>query len=88
MPAPGTTGPRRCPCGRGNQARHRLSRTGNRQLNCAIQRIAVTQMRCHLPAQAYLKARIAAGDTKTEALRALKRRRSEIVYRARVIPVQ
>jgi transposase len=62
--------------------RHRLARTGNRQLNCAIHRIAVTQIRCHPDAQAYLKHRIAAGDTKTEALRALKRRLSDIVYRA------
>ena len=62
--------------------RHRLSRTGNRQLNCAIHRIAVTQIRCHPDAQAYLKHRIAAGDTKTEALRALKRRLSDVVYRA------
>jgi transposase len=66
----------------GNQTRHRLSRTGNRQLNCAIHRIAVTQIRCNPAAQAYLKSRIAAGDTKTEALRALKRRLSDIVYRA------
>jgi transposase len=65
-----------------NRTRHRLSRTGNRQLNCAIHRIAVTQLRCHPPAQVYVKARIAAGDTKTEALRALKRRLSDIVYRA------
>jgi transposase len=65
-----------------NRTRHRLSRTGNRQLNCAIHRIAVTQIRCHPPAQTYLKDRIAAGDTKTEALRALKRRLSDIVYRA------
>jgi transposase len=66
----------------GNQTRHRLSRTGNRQLNCAIHRIAVTQIRCHPPAQSYLKARMAAGNTKIEALRALKRRLSDIVYRA------
>jgi transposase len=66
----------------GNQARHRLSRIGNRQLNCAVHRIAVTQMRCHPPAQAYLKQRMAAGDTKAEALRALKRRLSDTVYRA------
>ena len=65
-----------------NHTRHRLSRTGNRQLNCAIHRIAVTQIRCHPDAQAYLKSRIAAGDTKTEALRALKRRLSDIIYRA------
>lgn len=64
----------------GNRTRHRLSRTGNRQLNCAIHRIAVTQIRCS--AQAYLKRRIATGDTKTEAPRALKRRLSDIVYRA------
>jgi transposase len=66
----------------GNRTRHRLSRTGNRQLNCAIHRIAVTQIRCSPDAQAYLKRRIAAGNTKTEALRALKRRLSDIVYRA------
>jgi transposase len=65
-----------------NKTRHRLSRTGNRQLNCAIHRIAVTQIRCHPDARDYLKRRIAAGDTKTEALRALKRRLSDIVYRA------
>jgi transposase len=69
------------PAWSGNPARHRLSRTGNRQLNCAIHRIAVTQKRCHPPAQAYLKNRIAAGDTRTEALRALKRRISDAVYR-------
>jgi transposase len=65
----------------GNQTRHRLSRTGNRQLNCAIHRIAVTQKRCHPAAQAYLQRRAAAGDTPAEALRALKRRLSDIVYR-------
>jgi transposase len=61
--------------------RHRLSRTGNRQLNCAIHRIAITQIRCHPGAQAYLKRRMSAGDSKTEALRALKRRLSDIIYR-------
>jgi transposase len=65
-----------------NRTRHRLSRTGNRQLNCAIHRIAVTQIRCHPEAQAYLQQRMAAGDTRTEALRALKRRLSDTVYRA------
>jgi transposase len=69
------------PAWSGNPARHRLSRTGNRQLNCAIHRIAVTQKRCHPPAQAYLKNRATAGDTPTEALRALKRRLSDIIYR-------
>jgi transposase len=70
------------PAWSGNNVRHRLSRTGNRQLNCAIHRIAVTQMRRSPQAQTYLKHRIAAGHTKTEALRALKRRISDAVYRA------
>lgn len=70
------------PAWSGNRTRHRLSRTGNRQLNCAIHRIAVTQIRCHPPAQAYLQQRMAAGATKAEALRALKRRLSDTVYRA------
>ena len=46
-----------------------------------IHRIAVTQKRCHPGAQAYLQHRAAAGDTPAEALRALKRRLSDIVYR-------
>jgi transposase len=70
------------PAWSGNRTRHRLSRTGNRQLNCALHRIAVTQKRCHPPAQAYLARRATAGSTPAEALRALKRRLSDIVYRA------
>jgi transposase len=65
----------------GNRERHRLSRTGNRQLNAAIHRIAITQMRCHPDARAYLDRRLANRNTKTEALRALKRRLSDVVYR-------
>jgi transposase len=64
-----------------NRIRHRLSRTGNRQLNAAIHRIAVTQMRVHQDAKAYLERRTAMGNTKTEALRALKRKLSDVVYR-------
>ena len=66
----------------GNRERHRLSRTGNRQLNAAIHRIAITQARCHDDAIAYLNRRAALGDTPTEARRALKRRLSDVVYRA------
>jgi len=69
----------------GNRVRHRLSRTGNRQLNAAIHRIAVTQMRIHDDAKTYLKRRIAMGNTKTEALRALKRKLSDVVYRALLV---
>lgn len=65
-----------------NRVRHRLSRTGNRQLNAAIHRIAITQMRIHEPAKAYLERRVSNGNTKTEALRALKRKLSDVVFRA------
>jgi transposase len=69
----------------GNNVRHRLSRTGNRQLNAAIHRIAITQMRIHQPAKDYLERRIAMGNTKTESLRALKRKLSDVVYRAMLV---
>lgn len=66
----------------GNTVRHRLSRTGNRQLNTSIHRMAVTQIRIHDEARAYLERRIAMGNTKTEAIRALKRNLSDVVYRS------
>lgn len=65
-----------------NNVRVRLRRTGNRQLNCAIHRMAITQMRMNNEAKAYLEKRMANGNTKTEAIRSLKRRLSDVVYRA------
>jgi transposase len=65
-----------------NRARHRLSRTGNRQLNAAIHRIALTQARCHPDARALLARRKASGDGGMEALRILKRRLSDVVFKA------
>jgi transposase len=65
----------------GNTVRHRLSRGGNRQLNVALHRIAITQVRLGGLAKAYVEHRRAAGDTKTEALRALRRRLSDEVFR-------
>ena len=65
----------------GNQPRHRLSRGGNRQLNAALHRIAVTQLQRPGPGRDYLEKRMAAGDTKTEAIRALRRRISDAVFR-------
>jgi transposase len=65
-----------------NQARHRLSRTGNRQLNAALHRIAMTQARCHPPAKDLITRRKAGGDGGLEALRVLKRRLSDVVYQA------
>jgi len=66
----------------GNRERHRLSRSGNRQLNAAIHRVAITQARCHPDAGAYLARRRERANTPTEARRALKRRLSDTVYRA------
>jgi transposase len=65
----------------GNSTRHRLSRSGNRQVNAALHRIAITQWRGLGLGQAYMQRRMAAGDTKTEALRLLRRRISDEVYR-------
>ena len=65
----------------GNQERHRLSRGGNRQLNLALHRIAITQMRMDERGRAYIEHRRSAGDTKTEAIRALRRRISDEVFR-------
>lgn len=68
----------------GNRERHRLSRTGNRQLNAAIHRIALTQARYHPDAIAFIERRTERGDSGKEAIRALKRRLSDVVYRAMV----
>jgi len=65
----------------GNHERHRLNRGGNRQLNVALHRIAITQMRLGGPASAYIARRLAMGNTKTEAIRALRRQISDEVYR-------
>ncbi|WP_040785754.1 IS110 family transposase [Nocardia pneumoniae] len=67
-----------------NRARHRLSRTGNRQLNAAIHRIALTQARCHPDARALLARRKAGGDGGMEAMRILKRRLSDVIFRAMI----
>jgi transposase len=65
----------------GDRTRFRLNRGGNRQLNAAMHRIAITQMRLSGRGRVYFDQRMAAGDTKTEALRMLRRRISDEVYR-------
>jgi transposase len=69
----------------GNIVRHRLNRGGNRQLNLALHRIAITQLRGAGPGRDYVVHRMAAGDTKTEAIRALRRRISDEVFRRMTI---
>ncbi|HXB37824.1 MAG TPA: IS110 family transposase [Acidimicrobiales bacterium] len=63
-----------------NTTRFRLNRGGNRQVNTALHRIAVTQLRAG-PGKDYVERRMAMGNTKTEAIRALRRRISDEVYR-------
>ena len=57
----------------GRVQRHRLDRGGNRQLNCALYRIAITQARYHPPARAYLERKQTEGKSRREAIRCLKR---------------
>jgi transposase len=65
----------------GNAERHRLNRGGNRQLNLVLHRIALTQMRLGGRGHDYIEHRRTCGDTKKEAIRALRRRISDEVYR-------
>jgi len=66
----------------GPRARHRLNPRGNRKLNHAMHLIAVTQIRnAHSPGRAFYDRKLAEGKTKKEALRALKRRISDAVWR-------
>ena len=64
----------------GKHQRHRLDRGGNRQLNCALHRIAITQGRVHAPARAYLERKQSEGKTRREAIRCLKRQLARTVY--------
>ncbi len=64
-----------------NNARFRLNRGGNRQTNAALHRIAITQIRIHPDAQAFIARRLEGGSTKREALRLLKRKLANVAYR-------
>jgi transposase len=63
------------------RGRVRLTRSGNRQLNAAIHRIAVTQIRLDGPGRAYYKKKKAEGKNSSEALRCLKRRIARTVFK-------
>lgn len=69
----------------GPTKRHRLNQRGNRQLNHAMHIAAVTQIRNDTPGRAYYQRKIDEGKTKKEAMRALKRKISDAVYRQLVI---
>ena len=69
------------PASSGNRQRHRLNRGGNRQINAALHRIAITQLRLGGEAKVYVARRMSSGNTKAEAIRALRRQLSDEVYR-------
>src|SRR6478609_1032999 len=65
----------------GDQVRHRLSRLGNRQINRTLHIMATVQLRNQTEGRVYYDRRKHEGKTSNEAMRALKRRLSDIVYR-------
>ena len=68
----------------GDQRRHRLSRAGNRRINRVLHVMAIVQLRHDTPGRAYYRRRLAEGKTRMEAMRCLKRRLSDVVYRQMV----
>ena len=61
------------PVSSGRTDRHRLDRGGNRQINAAIHRVAVTRARCHAETIEYIARKKTEGKTHREAIRCLKR---------------
>lgn len=59
---------------------HRLSRRGNRRLNAAIHMVALSQLSHDSPGRAYLQRRMGEGKTRREAMRALKRQLTNVIY--------
>jgi transposase len=68
----------------GDQNRHRLSRAGNRRINRVLHIMAVVQLRHDTEGRRYFRRKLAAGKTPMEAMRALKRRLSDVVYKQMV----
>jgi transposase len=68
------------PASSGRSDRHRLDRGGNRQLNCALHRLAISKGRLDPESAAYLARKQAEGKTRREALRCLKRQLARRVW--------
>jgi transposase len=73
-------------CSSGKQQRHRLNRGGNRQANTALRRIAVTRLQHDPRTQDYYARRTAAGKTRKEIIRELKRYIAREAYRELIRP--
>jgi transposase len=72
----------------GEQIRHRLSRAGNRRMNHVLHIAAIVQIRHDTEGRAYYRRKLAESRTPMEALRCLKRRLSDVVYRQLVADAQ
>jgi transposase len=68
--------------------RHRLSLAGNRHLNYALHMVATCQARSDARGGTYYRKKIAEGKSHKEALRCLKRRISDAVYKSLVADLQ
>jgi transposase len=68
----------------GKVVRHRLSLGGNRRLNYALHMVATSQARSDAPGGAYYRKKLAEGKSRKEALRCLKRRVCDAVYKSLV----
>ena len=66
----------------GENKRHRLNQRGNRQLNWAIHVVAITQLRQPCAGREYYDRKRAEGKNTKEAIRALKRQLSNVIYRS------
>jgi transposase len=64
----------------GKVQRHRLDRGGNRQLNAALYRVAITQARYHPAARVYLERKQAEGKSRRDAIRCLKRTLVRVIF--------
>jgi transposase len=68
----------------GEVVRHKLSLAGNRKLNYALHMVAVCQARSDARGGGYYRKKIAEGKSRKEALRCLKRRVCDAVFRSLV----
>ena len=68
------------PASSGKTNRHRLSRGGDRQANCALHRMVLVRLRHHEPTKEYMRRRTAEGMAKKEVIRCLKRYVAREVY--------
>ena len=69
------------PASSGPNTRHRLNRSGDRQANAALHRIALVRMRWHQPTRHYVQRRLNEGKTKREIIRCLKRYIAREIYK-------